>query len=587
MTRPSHVPSLDEAVASLEAFLGDPRDPESTFSHALALEYDERSAYPHPEIALLRQWGLQEWFVPAEYGGKAVNVEDGGHLIRMVARRDITAATAMSINAIAYTALWAGARDEQKAEYADRLLCGSRLAWALSERTHGSDLLANETRAVKTDNGWVINGEKWLIGNATLSDVVVLLARTSDRDGPAAHSLFVIDRRKFPATQLADLPNEPPVGLRGFDLSGFAFNDCLVPDDALVGCVGRGLELVLKASQMARINLNFLALGALDTGLRLALDFAREREIFGGTVWEIPYSRTQLVESFADLLAMDAFTTAAVRALQIAPDQISSWSSMAKYLVPTVVAEAMPRTAVVLGARHFLRTGPWAIFQKMARDLVVTDFADGNTVVNLKNIVAQLDQGLNGLLSDDDLQQQAAQDRVAAIFGLGDDLPAYAPGKQALFSRRPDDVLVALPDTIAALEARGGDWVRVADLGRVVLQRCDQARLALDRLKTEHGSTYTNTNAAFDLAKDHCHLVAAGSWLHLQRYAAQRGHPLVNVPALAALIVSRLLRRGGTAPQPTPEDVEVAAQALEALHDAGQLFTQRAPTLGRSLECAA
>lgn len=586
MSRPAHVPPLHQAASSLESFLGDPRDPALPFSHAAAVALDEQAAYPHAEVALLREWGLQEWFVPAELGGKAVNVEDGGNLIRLVARRDVTAATAMSINAIAYTAIWAGGSDEQKAQFADRVLCGSRLAWALSERSHGSDLLANETTATKVDDGWVLSGEKWLIGNATLSDVALVVARTG-ASGPGAHSLFAVDKRRCRADQLRDLPNEPPVGLRGFDLSGLAFLDCRVPDDALIGGVGHGLEIVLKASQMARTNLNFLALGALDTGLRLTLDFARERRIFDTTVWEIPYSRSQLVESFGDLLVADALTTGAVRALQLAPEQASSWSSIAKYLVPTIVDEAMTRCAVVLGARHYLRSGPWAIFQKMARDLIVADFADGNTVVNLKTVVAQLAGGLTGLAGASDEQRRGAAERVATIFGLGQDLPGYRPESQQLFTRRPDDCLLALPDTVVALRARGGEWVRVAEAGDVVLDRIDVLRRQVEALRRDHGSGYSQAPATFAAAKSYCHLFAAAAYLHLQRYAAAELDPRLADPRLALVALDRVAHRGSAGPAVDPDDLEAAALALEGLHEDGLLLAHRTVTLPLREEWAA
>lgn len=573
--RPGHVPTYAAAAASLEEHLGDPFDPGSAMSHAAALEADERADYPHPAVSLLVQWGAHDWFVPAELGGCAVDVEDGGNLMRLVARRDITVATALSINAIAYTAVWAGGDTSQRERLADRLRSGSRMCWALTERDHGSDLLAGETRARRhPDGGWVVDGEKWLIGNATLSEVVLLLARTSDRPGPAAYSLFAVDRLTCPAGTVEELPNNPPLGLRGFDLSGLRFDGCRVPDDALVGGEGRGLELVLTTSQMARTNLTFLALGALDTGLRLTMDFAREREIFGSTVWDIPYSRTQLVECFADLLVGDALSTAAVRALQLAPDQTASWSSIAKYFVPTVVDEAMTRAAVVLGARHYLRTGPWAIFQKMARDLIVTDFADGNTVVNLKNVVARLEApAADGV---DDAERSAAIDRVAAVFGLAPDLPSYDPRSCALFSRRPDDVVVALPDTVAALRERGGGWESVADLGERVLAALARLRDRTASVRERYGTGRAEAAETFALAKEYCALVAAAAYLHLQHHGARTIDPRLARPEVAVVVVTRQLRRCEDGP-PAPDatDVEVVARALESMHSSGSLFSHR------------
>src|SRR5205823_5328892 len=180
-------------------------------------------------------------------------------------------------------------------------------------------------------------------------------------------------------------------GLRGLDMSGIRLHGCFVPDPALIGGPGKGLEVALKSSQLVRTNITSIALGCADTALRTTLDFAVGRRIFDSRVVDIPYSRRQLVECFADLLIGEAVATGAVRGLQANPGQASITSSVAKYFVPTLLERTMGQLAVVLGARYYLRDDPrHGIFQKVLRDAPVATFADGNTVVNLKNVASQL-----------------------------------------------------------------------------------------------------------------------------------------------------------------------------------------------------
>lgn len=574
--RPADVPALEKACADLEAFLGDPGDPASRISHAKALDLDERCAYPHELVSAARTWGILDWFVAADLGGKAVDVEDGGNLMRLLARRDLTTTTALSTCVIAYSALWVAGTPEQRRTYADRMLSGSRFAWVLSEPDHGSDLLANATRATRTDTGWVLDGEKYLIGNGTLADVLIVHARTSDRPGPASHSVFVVDRRRCRAEQIIDLPSAQPAGIRGFDLSGVRFEGCQLDDDALLGAVGHGLEVVLKNSQMVRTTMNFLALGALDTNLRATVDFAQGRAIFGTTVWQIPYSRNQLAESFADLLAADALTAGAVRALQAAPEQISSWSSVAKYLVPTVTQEAMARTAIVLGASHYLRAGRYGIFQKMSRDVPLTDFADGNTVVNLKNVVAQLRSALDALANTDDSARSAASARMRTHFSLDPGLPPYRPGGLSLFTRGADDVLLSLPDTVQQIGLRGAEWTRVGALGEDILRRCGTLRESVAGLRRDYGKEYAQTAQIFAVAKDYCALFAAASCLQLYAFGARNIYPGLDVPSVAHFVIARMMVRAGCEPPGAPSDAEEVAEALAELHAQGLLFGFRA-----------
>ncbi len=86
--------------------------------------------------------------------------------------------------------------------------------------------------------------------------------------------MFALDRRRCPAGTVAALPNERLHGLRALDMSGIRVDGVFVPEDALVGAEGQGLELALKSAQVARVVIGSIALGAVDTALRLTMDFA-------------------------------------------------------------------------------------------------------------------------------------------------------------------------------------------------------------------------------------------------------------------------------------------------------------------------
>ncbi|MFD0528739.1 acyl-CoA dehydrogenase family protein [Kitasatospora arboriphila] len=113
-------------------------------------------------------------------------METGFNLLRLVARRDPTTATALIITSLAFLPAWIAGTAEQKQYLVDAMKQGSRYAWGLSERNHGSDVLGNELRADKVDGGYLLTGEKWLIGNARVADGLTVFARTKESGGPAA-----------------------------------------------------------------------------------------------------------------------------------------------------------------------------------------------------------------------------------------------------------------------------------------------------------------------------------------------------------------------------------------------------------------
>jgi alkylation response protein AidB-like acyl-CoA dehydrogenase len=570
-------------LTDFEEYLGDPYDPTSRLPYAKILDLDEREEYPHELIVHLRRWGLHEWVIPDACGGKAVNVEDAFNLIRLVSRRDATTGTAMMLTSLSYTPVWVAGTPEQKQYFADLLFNGGKMAWGLSERRHGSDILANELTAEKVDGGWVLNGEKWTIGNCTVADVVCLFTRTDPRGGPAGYSVFALEKRKVPAGQYAEIPNERIHGLRGLDMSGIRVENCFLPDSAMIGAPGKGLEIALKASQLARTTITCLTMGCTDTALRATLDFATTRKIFGGTVADIPYSRRQLVESFGDLLVSDALSLGAVRGLQANPAQTSIFSSVAKYFVPTILEKAVSQLGVVLGARYYLRTHPrYGVFQKMMRDLLVSNFADGNTVVNLKNIAGSLDKLLaNADTLPDDLCERA-DESVAVLFDSSIPVPTYVPASQELFARGVDNVLLGLPTSIARLkEIAAGEgpleaawWSRAAELAEESAGEVRRMRAELAAITAAYGKGAPTSAEWYDLARQYCALFAAASVVHLWVFGRRSMTPELRSGAvlLSCLERTRQLRRPTERVTGRAED-DVVAEALLALHAGNRLFS--------------
>ncbi|MFD8792374.1 acyl-CoA dehydrogenase family protein [Streptomyces vinaceus] len=576
---------LPALMADLERHLGDPFAQDGPMPFSRVLDMDEREEYPHEFVDLLASWGLYDWIIPVEAGGRAVHVQDGFNLYRLVARRDPTTATAMVITTLSYMSVWTAGTPEQRRHFADVIRSGRKLAWGLSERRHGSDVLANETTARRTEGGWLLDGEKWTIGNATVADVVMVFARTSDKGGPGGYTVFAVEKGPLAPGACEPLPHEPLHGLRGLDMSGVRLRECFVPDSAVVGRVGQGLEVALKSSQLARVAITSIAMSCADTALRTTLDFATRRMIFGGPVSEVPYSQRQLVESYADLLIADALTTGAVRSLQLAPEQASIWSSVVKYFVPTLLQETLARLATVLGARHYLRTHPrYGVFQKAVRDFAIADFADGNTVVNLKNIALQLGNLVATAVDQDPEKVAGAVTRTAALFDPAHPMEPYQPAEQQLFSRGVDDPVLALRSAVgelrrAAAAASGSDAARLA----AAADTAGEIAGELDRIAEEHRKLVSDLGKAagqscelYDLAKQYTFVSAAAAVVHLHLHGREGMDPALRSPAVLLVCLERMLRRfHPTRRAAGPAEVAEVAEALFSAHSEGRLFSFR------------
>jgi alkylation response protein AidB-like acyl-CoA dehydrogenase len=578
---------LTVLAEDLERHLGDPYDPTGPMPYTRILELDEREEYPHDLVRHLRAWGAQAYGVPATHGGRAVDLQDSLILVRLVARRDATAATALSISNIAYMPIWVAGTDEQRRTYGKGITDGDTMAWALSEREHGSDIAANALTATRVPGGYRLSGEKWLIGNGTVADLVVLHARTAERGGPAGFSLFVLDKRELPEDVIGTVPDEPLHGLRGLDMSGIRLDGCLLPESRRIGREGQGVEIALQSAHTIRIQITAIALGCADTALRLAMDFATRRTLFGRRVADIAYTRRQLVDAFTDVLIADTVATGAARSLQVSPAQSSVFSAVAKYLVPTMLENTVSQLAVVLGARHYLRAHPhYGPFQKAARDLLVANFADGNTVVNLKSLAVQLPGLLRYGTDAERADRLAAADRAATIYRPDAPLPPFEPWRLQLASRGRDDAVLALSTAIDTIRQRvttatGPDARRMALLARLGDGfKAELSTLAgdLKDVVDTQPRGWGQSAELFALAQRYCLVHAAAACLH-QMLGTDGPEP-----ALALLCLDRLwCRLHPTGSVLDVDTVDHGMTVLSRLHTEHRLFSHRPIRLAGSV----
>lgn len=477
--------SLSERAEALEQFLGDPLE-----SFKRAVDLDERDEYPAETCGVLDRWGLNDYYVPIELGGRLESFEEFLSLVRVVARRDMTAAVAHVKTYLGAVSVWMGGSDEQKRRLAKRIRAGQQIALALTEQAHGADILSSETEAVAVEGGYRLSGEKWLINNATRSTALTVFARTSTSGGARGFSLFLVEKDQLASSSYCHLPRVKTHGIRGADISGIRFHNAMLAPDALIGAPGLGLELVLKGFQLTRCIVPALSLGAADTALRATLSFALSRKLYGASVFTIPHTRQMLVDAFIDLLICECQVIAAGRALHVLPEQMTLLSAIVKYYVPTTIERVIRSLATVLAARYYLREVHWfGIFQKMLRDNAITPLFDGSTPVNLQTIVLHLRQQLRRQTGE-----RAQTSDVETLFGLHHSLPRLSPERFELTNRGRNDIL-------AGLENR--------DVPAEIATLVDELRVEQKRV---HDSD------SFEGAKQYCVLHAAAvcvqTWIH-------------------------------------------------------------------------
>lgn len=384
-------PPAVRRAAELDDLFGDPWDERSLISHAESVDLDQRSRFPQRAFDAVNRSGLQADYVPAEFGGTLTDLLTPVLGVRAVARRDLTAAVAHGKTLLGAISAWVAAPEAARDVLAPMVLAGEQISWGLTERGRGSDLMATATTAVvAADGSTTLDGEKWMVNNATRGRAMTVLARTSDTPGPRGLSLVFLDKRETGAGSLGGREKIATHGIRGADISGLGFTRALLPPGRLIGEAGYGLDIVLKSLQVTRALCTGLSLGAGDALLHAAARLADEHQLFGGRLGDLPAARDTLADAVTDMAIAEVVSLAGARHLQLLPQEAAVVSPAVKYLVPYLTDQVAARLQPFIGARAVLTGGPYGHVQKTVRDGRVVGIFDGNSSVCLHAVVNEL-----------------------------------------------------------------------------------------------------------------------------------------------------------------------------------------------------
>jgi alkylation response protein AidB-like acyl-CoA dehydrogenase len=557
--RPPSAGGLSPAVRELEESLGDPWRADSVLSFEAALAAEEKGELVWPALEALTRWGMPAALLPG-----SGSVADGFGLLRAVARRDPQLAVAYGSTFLGAVPVWLFGGDSQRRWLAGRIGAGDLGSCAISERAHGSDLASGELRADRHPGGYWLTGEKWPVGNAQRSSFATLLARTGDH----AFSLLLLDKAKLPTDRWRGLPRAATLGLRGHDLSGLAFEDCPAPEHTLIGTAGTGLAQILKTLQVTRSLVSGVSLGVLDSALRLAIDYARQRRLYNAPLTELPAIRDILLRSYLTLLIGECVAVPIARAVTVAPQRLARWSAVSKYLVPVLAERALAELASVLSARYYIQDELASrVFAKLQRDHAAMSIFDGTTHVTLAGLAAAAGPG-----TDD----PAGEPVRAGLFGWDRPAPPWQPDGEALrlAGHGPDEIL---GDWVGAVTAVGEPTHRDLQL-ELESWHSLHARYRAEVLARQAGPVSAR---ALHLARIHTVLHAAASCLQVWRYG--RGWlpaPFAD-PGWLVVTLQRLRQELDGEQELAPRYAAAVEQVMYDQYDRGLSFSLHPYPLGR------
>jgi isovaleryl-CoA dehydrogenase len=278
-----------------------------------AEEIDRTNTFPRdlwPEMGAL---GLHGITVEEEYGGLGL-----GYLAHCVAMEEVSRASAsvgLSYGAhsnLCVNQITRNGSDAQKRKYLPKLISGEHVgALAMSEPGAGSDVVSMRTRAEKKGDRYVLTGSKMWITNGPVAETLVVYAKTDPQAGPRGITAFLVEKgmKGFSTAQKLD-----KLGMRGSDTCELVFEECEIPEENVLGTVGRGVNVLMSGLDYERAVLAAGPLGIMQACLDVVIPYVHDRKQFGQPIGEFQLVQGKLADMYVSTNAAKAYVYAVAQA---------------------------------------------------------------------------------------------------------------------------------------------------------------------------------------------------------------------------------------------------------------------------------
>jgi alkylation response protein AidB-like acyl-CoA dehydrogenase len=347
-------------------------------------EMDETGHFVQGLLPELFQLGVMGVEIPSEHGGAGSSFFNAVLAVQALARVDPSVAVLVDVqNTLVENALLRWGSVEQKARYCPKLAGEWVGSYALSEASSGSDAFALKARAERRGQRFVLNGRKLWITNAAESSLFIVFANVDPDKGYKGITAFLVERG-FPGFSVGK--KEDKLGIRASSTCELLLDDCEVPEENVLGEVGKGYKIAIEALNEGRIGIGAQMLGLAEGAFSQALSYMRERVQFGKAIadfqgMQFQYARVAMEIEAARLLVYNAAR------LKDAGQPFVKEAAMAKLFASEVAERTASLCVEFFGGIGFTRDCP---AEKLYRDAKIGKIYEGTSNMQLSTIAKLL-----------------------------------------------------------------------------------------------------------------------------------------------------------------------------------------------------
>ena len=345
-----------------------------------AAEWDAAGHFPKDVLQEAGSLGLMALYTPESAGGLGLSRLDSALIFEALAEGCTSTAAFMTIHNMA---LWmiASFGNENEASFCPDLAEAKTLA-SYPPGGAGSDAASLRTTATREGDGYRLNGQKVFISGAGDTDVLVVMARVADENGPGRARAFRLCRAASTWHQLRR-KEEKWAGIAS--PPSLTFEDAFVPAQHRLGAEGEGFKIAMKGLDGGRINIATTAVGTAQAALERTLSYVGQRQQFGQPIGAFQHTQFELADMATELLAARQMVRLAAARLDAGHPEATLYCAMAKRFATDRAFEVSNKALQLHGGYGYIREYP---LERHLRDVRVHQILEGTNEI-MRVIIAR------------------------------------------------------------------------------------------------------------------------------------------------------------------------------------------------------
>src|ERR1700677_1570066 len=354
-----------------------------------AARYDREQIYPKDSFDACVEMELPSLGVPEKFGGAGADMVTQAIMVEEIARGCASTSVTILISKLGMLPVMNFGSDELKQKYLPGVAAGEiQASYCLSEVDAGSDVASMRCRAERDGDDYILNGSKYWITNAGISDTYTVFAKTDPTAGSRGISCFLVEKEwglEFPK-------HEDKMGLRASPTGEVVLHDVRVPATHRIANEGEGFKIAMHTLDRSRPSIGAQAVGIAQGSIDYAATYMKSRKAFGTTISDFQGLRFMLADMAIRTEAARALVYRACSTIDAGdPDgSLSYLGASAKSFASDTAMSVATDAVQLLGGFGYTKEFP---VERFMRDAKITQIYEGTNqiqrVVIAKHLLKQ------------------------------------------------------------------------------------------------------------------------------------------------------------------------------------------------------